>query len=65
MLKEGKLTIEMLTQGRTEYPKQSGRVERPGTTGTPPFTREANGLVVRLPDTKPNEYAYVLKIRPV
>jgi hypothetical protein len=29
-----------------------------------PFTRKANGLAVTLPDTKLNEYAIVLKIRP-
>ena len=32
--------------------------------GAQQFTREANGLVITLPNTKPNEYAYVLKISP-
>jgi len=54
------------------YPKRcldevaalTGRVELLGAAGPLPFTREAAGLVVTLPNTKPNEYAYVLKIRP-
>ena len=61
---DGKVTIETLAQGRPEYPKQIGRVELLGAAGPLPFTREAAGLVVTLPNTKPNEYAYVLKIRP-
>ncbi|MGC9972902.1 MAG: alpha-L-fucosidase C-terminal domain-containing protein [Bryobacteraceae bacterium] len=59
-----KLTIKALAQGRTEYPKPIGQVELLGNPGPLPFSREANGLVVTLPKTKPNEYAYVLEIRP-
>jgi alpha-L-fucosidase len=61
---DGKLTIETLAQGRTEYPKPIGQVELLGNPGPLPFSREANGLIVTLPKTKPNEYAYVLRIRP-
>ena len=61
---DGKLTIETLAQGRAAYPKQIGRVELLGSAGPLPFDRQANGLVVTLPNSKPNEYAYVLKIRP-
>jgi len=33
-------------------------------TGTLTFTRDASGLVVTLPEKKPNDYAYTLKITP-
>jgi alpha-L-fucosidase len=61
---DGKLTIETLAQGSTEYPKPVGQFELLGNTAPLPFSREANGLVVTLPKTKPNECAYVQKIRP-
>ena len=61
---DGKVTIESLAQGRTEYPKQIGRVELLGVNGALPFERQAGGLVVTMPAAKPNEFAYVLKIRP-
>jgi len=61
---DGKLTIETLAAGRSEYPKQIGRVELLGATGPLPFTRTADGLVVTLPAAKPNEYAWALKIEP-
>jgi len=28
------------------------------------FTRDASGLVVNLPQQKPNDYAYALKVTP-
>ena len=61
---DGKLTIATLGRDRTEYPKRIGRVELLGSPGALSFTREANGLVVTLPATKPNEFAFVLKILP-
>jgi alpha-L-fucosidase len=61
---DGKLTIEMLAQGRPEYPRQVGRVELLGRPGALRFSRDAAGLVIVLPDSKPNEFAYVLKIQP-
>ena len=61
---DGKLNIATLAQGKADYPKQIGSVELLGNAGRLPFTREADGLTVTLPKNKPNEYAYVLKIRP-
>ena len=61
---DGKLTIATLAQGRNEYPKPIGRIELLGSAGPLPFTRQTNGLVVTLPETRPNEYAYVLKVQP-
>jgi len=60
---DGKLTIATLAKDRPDYPKRIGRVELLGSPGALPFTREANGLLITLPNTKPNEYAFVLKIR--
>jgi alpha-L-fucosidase len=59
-----KLKIQTLAQGRSEYPKPIGRVELLGHGGPLPFERETGALVVSLPEAKPNEYAYALKIRP-
>ncbi len=61
---DAKVTIETLAQGRSEYPKQVGRVELLGASGPLPFERHAGGLVVTLPAAKPNEFAYALKIQP-
>ena len=60
---DGKLTIATLAQGRSEYPKQIRVVELLGAPGSLPFTRDASGLLVTLPNTKPNDFAYVLKIQ--
>ena len=60
---DGKVTIESLAQGKSEFPKQVGQVELLGAAGPLPFERQAGGLVVTLPSVKPNEVAYVLKIR--
>ena len=35
-----------------------------GSTGQPTFTRDANGLNIKLPAEKPNDVAYALKITP-
>jgi len=59
-----RLTIATLAQGRQEYPKSIGRVELLGHAGALPFARRTDGLVVTLPEDKPNEYAWGLKIRP-
>ncbi len=61
---DGKLTVETLAHGRTDYPRPIGQVELLGNQGPLPIARGERGLVVTLPATKPNEYAYVLKIRP-
>jgi len=61
---DGKVTIATLAQGGNEYPKSIGRVELLGSSGPLLFNRQASGLVVTLPQVKPNEYAYVLKILP-
>ena len=58
----GKVTIKSLAQGSEHYPKDIARVELLGSNGPLNFTREATGLVVTLPEQKPNDFAYALKI---
>ena len=62
---DGKATIKSLAQGSENYPGELGRIELLGNEGTPlQFTRDASGLVVTLPDKRPNEIACALKITP-
>ena len=60
----GKATIKSLAQGSENFPKEVAKVELLGAGGPLTFTRDASGLVVNLPEKKPNEYAYALKIMP-
>ncbi len=59
----GKATIKSLAQGSENFPKRIAKVKLLGA-GPLKFTRDATGLVVNLPETKPNDYAYALKITP-
>jgi len=60
----GKVTIKSLAKGSENYPKEIARVELLGGAGPLTFSRDAAGLTVNLPDTKPGDYAYALKILP-
>jgi len=60
----GKITITTLAKGSACYPKEIGRVELLGTKGALPFTRDGKGLTVTMPEKKPNEFAYALRITP-
>jgi alpha-L-fucosidase len=60
---DGKLTIRTLAAASPQYPRAVGRVEMLGVSGPLQFTREATGLVVTLPEKKPNEYTWALKIQ--
>jgi hypothetical protein len=51
-----------LAQGSEHYPKEIARVELLGSSGPLAFSRGTAGLVVALPGTKPNDYAYALRI---
>jgi alpha-L-fucosidase len=59
----GKATVKSLAQGSENLPREIAKVELLGA-GKLKFTRDASGLVVNLPEKKPNEYAYALKITP-
>ncbi len=59
----GKATIKSLATGSDNFPKQIAKVELLGA-GSVKFTRDESGLAVTMPQEKPNDYAYVLKITP-
>ena len=59
----GKATIKSLAQGSENFPGRIAKVNLLGA-GSLKFTHDASGLVVNLPDKKPNDYAYALKITP-
>ncbi len=59
----GKATIKSLAKGSEHFPQEIAKMELLGA-GPLKFTRDAAGLVVELPEQKPNDYAYVLKITP-
>jgi alpha-L-fucosidase len=58
----GKATLKSLAAGSAHYTGEVGRVELLGASGALPFTRTPEGLVVTLPNQKPNDFAYALKI---
>jgi alpha-L-fucosidase len=59
----GKLTVKTLATGSSQYPKEVGRVELLGSPGALKFERSAEGLTVTMPDRKPGNFAYALKIQ--
>jgi alpha-L-fucosidase len=60
----GKIAIKTLAEGSPHYPRKVGQVELLGAKGPLPFARDSQALVVTLPEKKPNDYAYALKIQP-
>jgi alpha-L-fucosidase len=62
---DGKVTIKTLAQGSEHHPKNIARVELLGSSRPLAFSRDTTGLVVTLPATKPNDYAYALRITPM
>jgi alpha-L-fucosidase len=59
----GKAVIKTLSKGSDAFPKDVAQVELLGV-GQVSFTRDATGLTINLPDTKPNDFAYGFKIVP-
>jgi len=57
----GQVSIKTLAQGSSYYSGQIGKVELLGS-GPVKFTRDESGLAVSLPEKKPNDFAYALKI---
>jgi hypothetical protein len=48
---------------RENFPREVAKVELLGA-GPVTFARDASGLVVNMPEKKPNDYAYALKVTP-
>jgi alpha-L-fucosidase len=59
---DGKVTIQSLAENSASWPGKIGGVRMPGLRGKLKFTRDANGLHVTLPDKKPGDIAFALKI---
>ena len=60
----GKTTIKSMAQGSENFPREIARVELLDA-GPLTFVRDTKGLTVNLPERKPNDYAYALKITPM
>ncbi len=58
----GKVTIKTLAEGSASYPKEIARVEMLGRPGPLAFTRNPSGVAVTLPEKRPGDFAYTLKI---
>ena len=58
-----KATIKSLATNSPHYPKQIAKIELLGA-GELKFSRTSDALSITLPDNKPNDYAYALKITP-
>lgn len=61
---KGKLAIKSLAQGSANYAKQVGKVEMLGGDGPLKFERNADGLMVDLPEKPPNNIAATFRITP-
>jgi alpha-L-fucosidase len=59
---DGKLTIKSLATGSSHYSGDMGDVHLLGVDEKLVCTRDENGLTVTLPDQKPCDHAFVLKI---
>ena len=62
--KTGKLIIHSLPAGKMLESGDINQVHMLGIEKSLTFSRDSNGLTVQLPDTKPCDYAVVLKISP-
>jgi len=60
----GEVTIQSLSSSLRLYPQEIGQVELLGVAGPLKWSRGKSGLKVHLPERKPGEAAYVLKITP-
>jgi alpha-L-fucosidase len=59
---DGKIVIKTLAKGSSHYPKEIAQVSLLGADGNLPFTRDDTGLSVTMPEKKPNDFAYAVKI---
>ena len=60
---DGKAVIKSLATGAAHFPREVAKVELLGS-GEVKFSRDASGLAVNMPQQKPNDFAYALKITP-
>lgn len=60
----GKLTIKSLAAGSPHYKGEIASVELLGNEGNLRFARSADGLEITMPEKKPCDYAFALRIKP-
>jgi alpha-L-fucosidase len=61
---DGRITVKSLATGSPQWPGPIGSVRMLGVRGGLKFSRDEQGLAVTLPDRKPCEIAFALKITP-
>jgi alpha-L-fucosidase len=59
---DGKVTIQSLAENSPHWPGKIGSVQMLGVRGKLKFVRDENGLHLTLPDKKPCDIAFALKI---
>ncbi len=59
---EGKITIQSLAENSPQWPDKIGSVRMLGARGKLKFIRDGSGLHLTLPDKKPSDIAFALKI---
>jgi alpha-L-fucosidase len=62
---DGKLTIKSLASGSELTKRDIKTVQMLGSKAKVKWTRSAEGLIVEMPNQKPGNYAFALKIFPV
>ncbi len=61
---DGKVTVKSLASGSPHYKGEVGDVRLLGSDAKVRWTRDKDGLNLRLPEHRPCEHAYALKITP-
>ena len=63
---DGQVVLQSLADGSQAFPKPIAKVELLGSNVQPTFSRDGNGLNIKLPPKpeKPNDIALALKITP-
>ena len=59
----GRVSVKTLAEGGEHYPEEIVSVEMLGSDAKIKWNRDTNGLNVELPQSRPSEFAYVLKVR--
>jgi len=60
--KDGKVTIKSLADGSEHYKGRIEDLKLLGSNVTIKWERNENGLVAQMPESKPCDYAFVLKM---
>ena len=61
---DGKLLIKSLASNSPYYPREIGRIGLLGSESSLQWSRNADGVTIKLPQKPPCDYAYAFKINP-